>query len=469
MTEKFNQKQILDDLSEIVAIKSVYSEPLEGAPYGRECKAALEWFVAKARSYGLDARITNDNACAYAEIGSGKTCIGILAHLDVVPAGGGWATDPFKMEVENGKLYGRGVSDDKGAAVCCLHVLKAIKDSGTKLNRRVRLIAGTDEERGSSCIRSYISGGNEVPEMSFVPDSEFPVVNSEKGIAHVRLDFADAALCGTVKELSGALVINAVPDSARVVINGNSALGKHLKNKTADEFCTNPVAGVIITDGYMPRDFGIEHIAGGDVVITAKGTAEHASTPEKGDNALWKILSFLSAENEYINSQSITKIHDILATPLAASKLGIYKNDPDSGDVTMCLSQGARRENVFSLSIDFRLPIGVTAEHVIAALQDKTGCRCVLLDYHPNLFYPKDAPLIKTLLGVYRKITGDMQPPIALGGGTYARELPNAVAFGCTPKDLEVNMHRADENFPIAQLLQNCEIYYEAAIELANL
>ncbi len=89
-------KRILDDLGEIVAVPSVYSAPEDGAPYGRNCLKALEWFVDKAKSYGLEAKLI-DGACAYAEVGEGKECIGILGHLDVVPAGNGWATDPFKM------------------------------------------------------------------------------------------------------------------------------------------------------------------------------------------------------------------------------------------------------------------------------------------------------------------------------------------------------------------------------------
>ena len=134
-----DEKTLLTDLAEIIAIPSVYSAPTPDAPYGEDCRRALEWFVDKARAYGLNAANV-DNRCAYAEYGDGGECIGILAHLDVVPAGNGWATDPFKMVEEGGKVYGRGVGDDKGSAVVCLHVLKELKDRGVKLRRRVRLI-----------------------------------------------------------------------------------------------------------------------------------------------------------------------------------------------------------------------------------------------------------------------------------------------------------------------------------------
>lgn len=469
---ELSKRLILDDLAEIVSIPSVYSIPEKGAPYGAECLRALEWFVQKARSYGLVADII-DGACAYAEVGTGEQCVGILGHLDVVPAGNGWATDPFRMTEENGKVYGRGVGDDKGAVAVCLHVLKTLKDNETVLKRRVRLIVGADEERGSSCIRTYLKSGGEVPVMSFVPDSAFPVINSEKGIAHIILDFDDKELAKNIRAISGAECANAVPDKASVKIAFDSPLFGKLKemcggNITADVFKKMPIANAIVSGGSAFSDYEIYNEQDG-VTIAALGTAEHASTPEKGDNALWKIFGFINALSDVTYSQYTGKIYDFLCSPCAAKKLGIYVDDSRSGDTTMCLSQAQMKGNLLSLLIDFRLPLGVTAEFVAKRLEACTGCKATVRDYHKNLFIPEDAPLISALLKVYRRVTGDMTAPLKSGGGTYARELPNAVAFGCTPRDLDINMHRADENFPVEQLYKNYEIYLAAAIELANI
>ena len=470
MDEKLD-KAILDDLAEIVAIPSVYSEPQDGAPYGAECKRALDWFVEKAKSYGLSAE-SIDGACAYAEMGSGKECIGILGHLDVVPAGNGWASDPFKMIEENGKVYGRGVGDDKGAVVVCLHALKTLKEQNAPLKRRVRLIVGADEERGSSCIRHYLETGGEVPVMSFVPDSEFPVINSEKGIAHIKFRFKDEKLAQNIEYIDGAECANAVPDRSSVRIIKGSPLDNALKAAcggaaTADAFKRAPLAEQIISAGNSFSDY--ELLSGKNITVVANGTAEHASTPEKGDSALWKTLGFLAAYNDAIGSEYIEKIYENMCTPLATSKLGIYVDDEKSGDVTMCMSQAWLEKDELVLLVDFRLPLGVTAKAVATKIENKLGCKAEVRDYHENLYIPKDAPLIKALLGVYRKITGDMTEPLKTGGGTYARELPNAVAFGCTPVDIDINMHRADENFPVTQLFKNYEIYLAAAKELANL
>lgn len=462
---------ILSDLSEIVAIPSVYGEPKDGAPYGEQCLRALQWFTEKARAYGLKAEII-DGACAYAEVGEGKECIGILAHLDVVPAGNGWSTDPFKMEVNNGKVYGRGVGDDKGSVVVCLHALKAMREQGLKLKRRVRLIVGADEERGSSCIRKYISAGGEIPVMSFVPDSEFPVINSEKGISHVKLHFADKALGANIDYIDGAQCYNAVPDRSSVKIKAGSPLEKRLKDicggaVTSELFKRAPLAPAVVGASAEFSDYEVEN--GKCVTLTANGTAEHASTPEKGDNALWKTLGLLAALNDTIGSDKLCGIYDMLCTPQAAQKLGVFVDDPKSGALTMCMSQAWFGKDELTLMIDFRLPLSVAPQNVAAVIEQKLGCKAEICDYHPNLYIDEDAPLIKALLGVYRKMTGDMTAPLKTGGGTYARELPNAVAFGCTPLDIDINMHRADENFPITQLFKNFDIYYAAAVELADM
>ncbi len=472
MNEEKLSTDILNDLSEIVAIPSVYAAPQDGMPYGKACYDALVWFVDKARSYGLKAELIG-GACAYAEVGVGKECVGILGHLDVVPAGNGWATDPFKMIEENGKVYGRGVGDDKGAVVVCLHALKTLAEQKTALKRRVRLIVGADEERGSSCIRKYSETKNEIPVMSFVPDSEFPVINSEKGIAHIILEFADGKLLSEIADICGAECANAVPDRSSVKIVKSGKLYAAMSAAcggapTTELFKKAPLAEQIVSAGNGFSDYEIYNTADG-VTVVANGTAEHASTPEKGDNALWKTLGVLAAYNGVIGSQYIERIYEYLCTPLASGKLGVYVDDPKSGDTSMCLSQAWTENGKLKLLIDFRLPLGVTAEFVAGKLEKHTGCKAVVRDYHENLYVDENTPLVQTLLKVYRGITGDMTPPLKVGGGTYARELPNAVAFGCTPTDIEINMHRADENFPIAQLMKNYEIYLAAAIELANL
>ena len=193
--------------------------------------------------------------------------------------------------------------------------------------------------------------------------------------------------------------------------------------------------------------------------------------PRHGWNlsALWKTLGFLAAFNGAICSRHIVNIFDKMCSDDASARLGIDFKDKWSGDLTMCMSEARIADGALMITVDFRLPLGVTAEKVCDNVCAALGCRAEILDYHENLYIDPDSPLIKELLDVYVKATGDTTGPLQVGGGTYARELPNAVAFGSTPLGLDINMHRADENFPIEQLFKNYEIYLAAMIRLGNL
>ena len=81
---------------------------------------------------------------------------------------------------------------------------------------------------------------------------------------------------------------------------------------------------------------------------------------------------------------------------------------------------------------------------------------------------PDDAPLVKTLMGVYRKRTGDKtSKPVKMGGGTYARHLPNAVSFGPEGYMCGSECHVANEYIGIDQLIFNAQIIADAIIALA--
>ena len=99
----------------------------------------------------------------------------------VVPAGSGWTSDPFTLTRKDGRLIGRGVLDDKGPAISSLYALRAIKEAGIPLKRRVRIFLGCDEERGWACVNRY-KQTEPNPTLAFTPDGSYPVINSEKNI-----------------------------------------------------------------------------------------------------------------------------------------------------------------------------------------------------------------------------------------------------------------------------------------------
>lgn len=135
------------------------------------------------------------NVAGHLEYGQGEELVGVLGHVDVVPVGDGWTNGPFEPTLRDGKLYARGVADDKGPTIAGYYALKIIKELGLPLSRRVRIIIGSDEESGMSCVERYFET-EEQPTLGFVPDAEFPIIHAEKGISELDVSFKDGEAGG---------------------------------------------------------------------------------------------------------------------------------------------------------------------------------------------------------------------------------------------------------------------------------
>ena len=175
----------LSFLKELIAIRSVGSNPEPGCPYGINSRKALDFFLGKASEEGFITGVIDDKA-GFVEFGEGSRMIGIVCHLDIVPEGTGWDTDPFTLTVKNNIMYGRGIVDDKGPACAAFFAMRRLKNEGIIPSSKVRLILGTDEERTCDCVETYASKG-EIPDFAVTPDAQFPAIFAEKGILHIRI------------------------------------------------------------------------------------------------------------------------------------------------------------------------------------------------------------------------------------------------------------------------------------------
>ena len=182
------REELLADLKRWIAIPSVLGEAAPDAPFGAETRRMLDLAMETAERYGFKTRVF-DGYCGDVSLGEGAQTMGILAHLDVVPLGDGWTHDPLGCEIEDGRVYGRGVIDDKGPALAALYAMRAVRDAGIPLQDGVRLILGCDEETGMQDMRHYASV-NKMPDYGFSPDAEFPVINIEKGGLAILLSMA---------------------------------------------------------------------------------------------------------------------------------------------------------------------------------------------------------------------------------------------------------------------------------------
>ena len=205
-------EEMLENLGKLVAVDSQLGTPSEGKPFGEGPAEALEIGLEIARELGFKT-VNLDNYCGYAEMGEGEEIVGIAGHLDIVPVGGDWTYDPFKLTRDGDHVYGRGTTDDKGPVIEALYAMKLLKDSGVKLNKRVRLIMGCNEETGSKCMAHY----NEVEEelsCGFTPDANFPCIHGEKGYMSMMAYSKNTRIIS----MNGGFVSNAVCDNCTTVI-----------------------------------------------------------------------------------------------------------------------------------------------------------------------------------------------------------------------------------------------------------
>ena len=432
------QDQLLKTASELLQIPSV-KEPAEGEgrPFGTPIAQALEYMLDKGRELGF--QVENFSGFAgHIEFGQGKEIVGVLCHLDVVPPGEGWSQDPYGGLISEGKLYGRGTIDNKGPAVAVLYALAALRDSGWQPQRRIRLILGTDEESGWACMNHYLQVA-EKPDIGFAPDAEFPVIGSEKGILMIELS---GACSSTDIQIQGGNRPNMVPDRCQVKLLG----GIESVEKIAAEIGAR-------MDVHRDQN---------GVTLDFKGLSAHGSTPELGDNAISYALALLDRLG--VQGGLIGFLHQRLGFSCDGRGLNIELKDKVSGPLTVNLGVISTEGQKVKAQLDIRYPVSFSEAEVLERIGQVLPRDIVikLLEGMGPLHVDADSELIQILQRVYEKHMGDEARLISIGGGTYARALDNAVAFGPVFPGQPELAHQPDEYIEISHLIQLSEIYADA-------
>lgn len=450
--------EFLADLFDLLRINSERDDSQADAqhPFGPGPVRALDKFLEIAQRDGYPTKNV-DNYAGHFEFGEGEEVLGIFGHLDVVPAGSGWNTDPYEPQIIDGKLFARGSSDDKGPTMACYYGLKIIKELGLPTSKKVRFIVGTDEESGWADMDYYFEHvGLPLPDFGFSPDAEFPIINGEKGNITAYLHFAgENSGAAKLHSFTGGLRENMVPESATAIISGDLA---DLDSKLAD-----------FTAAYgLKAD--AESLENGQVQVTVIGKSAHGSTPEEGVNGATYLAKFLSqfafdgAAKAYLDlaGQVLLEDHD-------AQKLGVAIYDEQMGALSM--NAGVFKFDETSsdntIALNFRYPKNTNPETIKAGLE-KLGVEAVSLSAHGHTphYCPIDDPMVATLLSVYEKHTGLKGHEQVIGGGTFGRLLKRGVAYGAMfPGDVNT-MHQANEFIEVEQLYRAAAIYAEAIYEL---
>lgn len=446
------REPLLKTLGESIRIPSVREEDESGYPYGANIQRVLEFMLETGKSLGLRVG-SMDNQVGWCEFGEGEEMVAVLGHLDVVPAGEGWSGDPFSGEVRDGKVFGRGSMDDKGPTVAALYALGALKESGLPLRRRVRLLMGTNEETGSADMKYYLAHGGEKPVMGFTPDGEYPVINGEKGIVNVTFR-RGLCQCGPVRlrKLAGGDASNVVPSSA-----------------SAELECTDELAKQIAAS--LPEKVKCVPIPGG-IRMEAQGVSAHGSTPEQGENAIGRLLlalNVLPLEGELAGA--VRFLAKKIGMETDGSSLGLALEDEMSGTLTFNLGVISGDETGLTCRVNYRYPVTESLADCGPKFQaelEAAGFEVVEQTHKESLYVPPESELVTTLMRVYQEETGLSDPPKSIGGGTYAKAMPNVVAFGPVFPGDEVREHKPDEFIEVDRLMQNAQIIARAMYELAK-
>lgn len=405
---------IINDISQIIKFDSSQAAPAPRAPFGSGARKSLDYFLNLAKSFGLE---TNDYDGYAGEVifGDGEE-FAVLAHLDVVPAGGGWSHEPFggEIDLKNKKIWGRGAMDDKGPAIIALYALKAMKDDGFTPNKKIKLIVGCNEENGWECIEYYKSHAH-MPDCGISPDADFPVIYAEKGIIHLKLKFKAK---GDFSTLRGGERVNMVCDRCEVTAPADKKRLKALNLKAENG------------------------------KIVSLGKSAHGSTPDEGINAIPPILEYLG-------------LTDIKRT-LFDTCFNLKSLKDETGALTFSPNVIEGGENCVSVSCDIRYPATLSREVVLNAVK-AAGVEFEILHEQAPLYNDKDCFLVKTLCEVYNEVTGKNVKPIAIGGGTYARALKCGAAFGPEEEGEENTIHQANEYITFEKI-EKCYKIYKLAL-----
>lgn len=431
---------VIHHTKELVKIKSVLveNEVIGDKVYrfGYGNYLALQYVLNLGRELGFNV-FDVEGVCGHVEYGEGDDIFAVLSHVDVVPADGAWTNPPYDPVVIGNKLFGRGAIDDKGPAICSLFALKVLKDLGIKFKKRIRLIFGTDEESGSRGLKRYLEV-EEMPKYGISPDAEFPIIYAEKGM--ITLDIVGGK--STDVWAKGGVRYNVVAPWVEFAVHNE--LAKEIRKK---------VSGLSLVE-----DKGDKYII--------HGKSAHAMEPNNGLNAI-KLFS------EILSSLSVSPVikfinENLINTRLKDMNLDI--TDEKMGDLTMNMGLLELGE-VSRLGINIRYPINLNYDNFIKEFTKKVSeyGLSVEVKSHSKIHYvDPDSPFIKILHQSYKKYTSDETPLKTIGGGTYARSLKCAVAYGVMFPGEKEMAHEVDEFVDIDNLMLAGAILTDAIYSMGN-
>ena len=457
------KEDLLNDLVELLKVKSEREDDkvTADAPFGPGPRDALLHMLAYGERDGFVVKNV-DNYAGHIEYGDGDEILGIFGHMDVVPAGDGWDTDPYVPVIKDNKIYARGSSDDKGPGMAAYYGLKIIKELGLPVSKKIRFVVGSDEESTWKDMDYYFEH-EEMPDFGFAPDAEFPIINGEKGNVSIAPHF-ESTNGGSyeLRHFKAGLRPNMVPqDAIATIVTPSNEAATALKTAFEAYIAANPISGTA-------------DVIGEKVEIKLIGKSAHGANPQSGINAATYLAVFLQDFDFGGGAKNFIATASHVHLDVYGEKLGVAHDDEKMGKLTMNagLFEFTAGEEGAYMNFNFRYPQGTDKETLAAGIEQSIGQYVAKLDVeekHSGPHYvPMEDPLVSTLLAVYEEHTGEKGYEQIIGGGTYGRLLKRGVAFGAMFPGFTDTMHQANEFMSLDDLFRAAVIYADAIYRLAR-
>lgn len=470
---ELHRSELVNDIMRLVRIGSVSNPDASEKPFGSECRRCMDEMLKIGSEHGF---YTENYEYYVGSIGAKEknwdNMIGFWNHLDVVPVGNYWKYSPFEPVLEEYYLIGRGAQDNKGPAIGILYMMQCLRELQIDLKHELCLFVGCDEERGMSDI-AYYTTHYPTPQMSMIADSGFPVCYGEKGIIEGKMIWQKNHK-DELWDLDGGSAGNMIPDTAYAVY----AYSEELEAELCQRLTENPEQETIFYERMQWKGQNA-------LKITAKGTSKHSAFPEGSRNAIYELAGFIaSCQKQEKVLQELWRSIAYLSEGYYGENLGMAYRDEVSGRTTCAATLLKQEDKGICLHFNVRYAITDDSSKIMREMErvagEYGGSWEPERDSAPN-YFPKEHPAVSILTDIYNEITGERRESFVMGGGTYARKLPNAFAYGiggmCESEEDKAiagrlfapghgGAHEPDEALNVRLLLEAMKIYTMAVIAL---
>lgn len=434
-------------------------------------EAQKAWLLQQATSAGLVGR----DADTFVEIdlparsGPNAPVLGLVVHGDVVPVvPAAWSFPPFALTQRGDMLCGRGVADDKGPLAVTLLLLRALAASRVRTTHTLRLLVGTTEESSSEDLTRYLAA-NRPPDLSLVLDSDFPVIIGEKAWNALEVSSTEPERTSPdgglrVLGIRAGTATSIVPDEARLLVEGRHA------RAFVETLARKP----------PPEGIRFEADAADDrAALIVRGKAAHAGVNLAGGrNALVALARLVGDDLPPGATSHLLAFARKAGEDVVGTGLDLLEDTPLWGRYAVNVATlGPNARGVLTLTTNLRrVPpksgreLRLHLEAQVARFAAARGIELSVSGYFDSKLWAvsPDAPIVKRLLAVHRRVTGKTSPPLVSGGGTYAKRMPNAVPFGFWPNEAPYPGHDVDEAMSRGDLERGGRILLAALLDLAT-